>query len=246
MKGVKADPQVKEPKNSSHSFLSTNGKEESLSETRIALLSSIEGEDCNYILSCLGNSFVVKDLSSLEAANADVLFSFGTSVIVPPEILARFPNRAYNLHAASPEYPGRDPHHWAIHDRVSRYGATLHVMTEKVDDGPIIDVEWFEVAPDTRPDRLLIDANRAAFRIIERVGPRLRRGEILDRLVGVSWSGKKRGRQDFLDMCRIETDISLEEFERRFQSFDSGSHDNLTVTIHGWTFRIDKAAGRQE
>ena len=38
---------------------------------------------------------------------------------------------AINIHAASPQAPGGDPHHFAIYDKVKEYGATLHYMTKK-------------------------------------------------------------------------------------------------------------------
>jgi hypothetical protein len=44
----------------------------------------------------------------------------------------------------------------------------------------------------------------------------------------------------FRQMCEIAPDISAEEFERRYRAFDGGSWNNLTVTIHGRRFRIEK------
>src|SRR5262249_229160 len=57
------------------------------------------------------------------------LISHSTSVIVPASVLEVLQGRAVNIHAASPRYPGRDPHHFAIYDGAARYGATAHVMT---------------------------------------------------------------------------------------------------------------------
>jgi methionyl-tRNA formyltransferase len=71
----------------------------------------------------------------------DMLLSHSTSVIVPGKLLEPFGERALNIHAASPDYPGRDPHHFAVYDGVRRYGATLHRMARKVDAGAILDVE---------------------------------------------------------------------------------------------------------
>jgi hypothetical protein len=208
----------------------------------IVFLTSLEDDACIRALSHLGEHrcIVVRDLPSLRIAGGRILVSLGTSIIVPAEILKQFQGGAYNIHAASPDYPGRDPHHWAAYDGVLRYGATAHVMTSKVDAGPIIDVEWFDVAPKTPPAALLALANDAAFRILGRIGPRLQKGETLERLPGVAWGGKKRSRADFLAMCRLSPSISREEFDRRFRAFDGGYYDNLTVELHGQTFRIEK------
>jgi methionyl-tRNA formyltransferase len=80
-----------------------------------------------------------------KSSTVKFLISFSTSTIVPKWLINKLNGCAVNIHAASPQYPGRDPHHYAIYDQASEYGATMHYMTEKVDDGIIIDVEFFKV-----------------------------------------------------------------------------------------------------
>lgn len=213
-------------------------------KVKIIFLTSLVGEVYNHALSSLGadNCITVRDLASLRARvdDGNILISFGTSVIVPENILAKFENAAYNVHAASPDYPGRDPHHWAVYDRVSRYGATAHLMTKKVDDGPIVDVEYFDVTKNTRPEDLLRRANQAALKILSRIGPKLLRGEKLKPQPGVAWGGNKRTRADFLDKCKIPVLISREDFESVYWAFDGATHNNLTIELHGKIFRIEK------
>src|SRR5207245_6682120 len=126
-------------------------------------LTNSTGHALDSVKRALGNVVaiaVVRDLASLLASPIDAhtsLISFGTSVIVPATLLARLIKPAYNLHAASPEFPGRDPHHFAAYLGAKTYGATLHLMTERVDDGPIVAVEMFQVAPDATPASLLIE-----------------------------------------------------------------------------------------
>src|SRR5688572_2747045 len=68
-------------------------------------------------------------LEAALASPAAILLSFGTSVIVPDAILRTPGLLPINIHAASPQYPGRDPHHFAAFDGVTEYGATMHLMT---------------------------------------------------------------------------------------------------------------------
>jgi len=52
----------------------------------------------------------------------------------------------YNYHPAPlPEYPGINCYSHAIHDRVRRYGVTLHQMTNTVDQGEIIEKNMFDL-----------------------------------------------------------------------------------------------------
>jgi hypothetical protein len=209
----------------------------------IILFTNMGDEDCIRAIGCLGEGLctVARDLDSLALAGGNTLVCFSHSAIVPPEILGRYNGRAYNIHAASPDYPGRDPHHWAAYDGVTHYGATCHVMTELVDAGEIVDTEMFDVLPTNSPFQLLARANEAAFRILERIGPKLQRGEPL-MPNGVRWGGKKRSRADFKAICKLDPNVSREEFERICHAFDGGVHDNLTIEVHGRTFRIDKTA----
>lgn len=206
----------------------------------IIFLTALDAAAAARVTPLLGAHRVVRNLAELRQAEGTGLFSFSTSIIVPPDILRRFDGAAYNLHAASPEYPGRDPHHWAVYDGATRYGATLHQMTPRVDDGPIIDVEWFDVAPGTTPARLLAEANEAALRLLGRVAPQLQRPGTLVIDPALRWTGAKRTRADFLAMCRLPSDISAAEFARRVRAFDSPNHDNLSVTLHGRTFRLER------
>jgi hypothetical protein len=212
----------------------------------VILLTSSTGAALDRLNSVLGKAAsitVVRDLDSLLTAPIDAdtsLISFGTSVIVPASLLARLVKPAYNLHAASPEFPGRDPHHFAIYRDAKTYGATLHLMSSRVDDGPIVAVEMFPVAPDATPASLLIEANQAAMRLIERYGKRLFESQPLPVLPDVKWGPIKTRRADFLGLCQLGPLISSEEFERRRYAFETESHANLTVELYGQLFRIDK------
>jgi hypothetical protein len=218
----------------------------------VILLTSSTGEALARVRHALGDMLsiiVVRDLASLLAASIDAdtsLISFGTSVIVPASLLTRLVKPAYNLHAASPEFPGRDPHHFAIYRGAKTYGATLHLMTARVDDGLIVAVEMFPVAPDATPASLLIEANQAAMRLIERCGKQLLDSHPLPALSDVKWGPIKMRRTDFLGLCQLDLLISSEEFARRRHACETESYANLTLELHGQLFRIDKQTARPE
>jgi methionyl-tRNA formyltransferase len=162
----------------------------------------------------------------------DLLLSFATGVIVPSWILEQPGLTALNLHAASPEYPGRDPHHFAVYDEATQYGATFHFMTASVDAGPIIDVELFNVPDDALPIDLLDKANEGAYRLLGKYLSMLLSGNILPSNPDLQWAGKKRSRKDFLELCRIDAGISEEEFKRRQRACQMPGYDNL-YTVKG-------------
>jgi hypothetical protein len=186
---------------------------------------------------------LVRDLATLQAAPFDsetTLLSFGTGCIVPVELLARLKRPAYNIHAASPQFPGRDPHHHAIYAGATEYGATLHIMTARVDAGPIIATETFSVRSGTTPGELLKAANEAGLRLLRRYGRSLSGPQPIERATDLSWGPCKTSRRDLLRRCQLPLLIDEPEFLRRKAAFSSETHDNLTVVVHGHVFRIDR------
>jgi methionyl-tRNA formyltransferase len=172
----------------------------------------------------------------------DMLLSHSTSVIVPGKLLERFGERALNIHAASPDYPGRDPHHFAAYDGVRRYGATLHRMTRKVDAGEILDVEWFDVPIKALPAQLLRDANDAAARLARRLFERLATGASVHSPLTLQWGARKTTRADFLALCRLDPAMSRDEAERRMRAVSVPGRKNAWVELWGRRFVLDEEA----
>jgi folate-dependent phosphoribosylglycinamide formyltransferase PurN len=172
-----------------------------------------------------------------EICCTDILISKGTSIIVPYTILNKF-GAAYNFHSASPDYPGRDAHHFAAYDAVVRYGATAHIMSEYVDSGHIIDVELFDAPPKATPADLLALANEASLKLFRRLIPRMISGEVLPSN-GASWGRRKTSREDFKRLCRIPPYVGIEEFELiRHATFAPG-YNNSYIDLHGCRFRYE-------
>ena len=181
-----------------------------------------------------------QELATVTIDSDTTLLSFGSGVIVPAVLFKRLKKPAYNLHAASPEFPGRDPHHHAKYRGARSYGATLHLMTEQVDAGPIVAVKSFPVTASATPEDLLAQANEAGFRILEELGPSLLETEPLP-FSGQTWGAIKTKREDLIRASELSPLIDAQEFERRYQAFGCGNYGNLALRLHGRTFRIDKA-----
>ena len=113
------------------------------------------------------------DLEDLEreCLPGRVLIAFCTAVIVPASLLDRLGRPAFNFHPGPPTYPGRHPESFAAYDGVSRFGATSHVMVPRVDEGPIVGVEWFDVPPETGQMMLADLAFQATLRLFARQAP---------------------------------------------------------------------------
>lgn len=188
------------------------------------------------------DAVIANDPDALErgfSTRRDLLFAFGTGVIVPAWILEKSGLLALNVHAASPQYPGRDPHHFAIYDETKRYGATIHYMVPSVDAGPIVDVELFDVPPNITPVALLELADQAGWELIERFFQKFITDGAPKPILGISWSSRKSTRKLFLELCRIDPAMPKDEIVRRDKATSMPGYSNLYVDIKGYRFRLD-------
>lgn len=86
-------------------------------------------------------------LAQVQAAQADMLFSFYYRHMLPASILEVAP--AYNMHGSLlPQFRGRAPVNWAVLHGATQTGATLHEMTVKPDAGAIVAQTAVPILPD--------------------------------------------------------------------------------------------------
>jgi methionyl-tRNA formyltransferase len=185
----------------------------------------------------------IQRAEDLAALDADVLrrsrlIAFVTSVIVPKSILDQLGYGAVNFHPGPPDYPGWAPAHFALYDQADEFGATVHLMVEKVDAGPIIDLAMFPVPPETTVFGLEGMAYARLAFLFWRMARELACQVALPPALGVEWGAHKFSRHQYLAMCNIPPDISRSEFERRMRIF-GGNHFGMSpmIKLHGIEFR---------
>jgi methionyl-tRNA formyltransferase len=166
------------------------------------------------------------------------LIAFSSPVIVPAEILNALGHGAYNFHPGPPKYPGWAPAHFALYERATEFGATVHVMAERVDSGPIIDVAEFPVPADIT----VIGLEGLAYAHLARMFWQLAKQLATDIVplpeLALQWGDKKNSRRAYRAICDIPLDITKEELDRRMRIF-GGNHFGVapTIRLHGVEFR---------
>jgi len=80
-----------------------------------------------------------KDLEFLNNYNQkkDFLISFASGYIFKKKFLSNF-KKCFNFHPATPNYRGRDTHHFACYNKEKWFGGTIHIIDDKIDSGKII------------------------------------------------------------------------------------------------------------
>lgn len=87
-------------------------------------------------------------VEQVRSIKPDFLFSFYYRHLLKAPLL-QIPSRGcYNMHGSLlPKYRGRVPTNWAIIKGERETGATLHVMNEKPDNGPLVDQTAVPILP---------------------------------------------------------------------------------------------------
>lgn len=76
---------------------------------------------------------------ALEAHGVELVILAGFMRILTPGFIRRWEGRILNIHPSLlPKYPGLDTHARAIASGDTEAGCTVHVVTETLDDGPIL------------------------------------------------------------------------------------------------------------
>jgi methionyl-tRNA formyltransferase len=185
----------------------------------------------------------VKSLDELEALDQSELgrarlVAFVTPVVVPARILGALGFGAYNFHPGPPQYPGWVPAHFAIYDKASHFGATVHAMTERVDAGRIVAFKTFGIPPGTSVLRLQEMSFVELARLFWALAPALATQSAPLAELPIEWSGAKSTRRSYAAMCEIPINVSKEELERRIEVFGARHYGlDLTITLHGHAFR---------
>jgi methionyl-tRNA formyltransferase len=184
----------------------------------------------------------VETSAELAALSPDLLrrarlVGFVTPVIVPQRILARLGYGAFNFHPGPPSYPGWAPAHFALYHQATEFGATAHVMVERVDAGSIIEVAMFAIPADISVLGLEGMAYARLAQLFWRMAKWLALNPEPPPALPLQWGEKKYFRSTYRAMCEIPLDISKDELDRRIRVF-GGNHFGMspTINLHGVEF----------
>ncbi|WP_438997101.1 phosphoribosylglycinamide formyltransferase [Candidatus Puniceispirillum sp.] len=85
----------------------------------------------------------------LADAKPDYIFMAGYMAIIGAAFIDRFAPRILNIHPSLlPAYKGLDTHERALADGAKQHGVSVHIVSEKLDDGPIILQSALTINPD--------------------------------------------------------------------------------------------------
>jgi len=91
----------------------------------------------------------------LEAADVEVVALAGYMRVLTPWLVGRWTERMLNIHPSLlPKYPGLDTHARAIAAGDTEAGCTIHLVTDGVDEGPVLAQSAVPIIPGDTPASL--------------------------------------------------------------------------------------------
>lgn len=113
-------------------------------------------------------------VAELRKRNVALICLAGFMRLLSPYFVDAYPGRILNIHPSLlPKYPGLHPQQQAIDDRAAESGATVHIVDQHLDAGPIVLQQSVPVLPgdtaDTLAARILAVEHQLYPRAIERV-----------------------------------------------------------------------------
>ena len=206
----------------------------------------------------LGHNLALKVIPIGSCADLDImepgllrrarLIAFATAEIVPRACWRSRSVTARSTPHPGPavSYPGWAPAHFALHNRATEFGATVRVMVEKVDAGPIIDVALFPIPAGIS----VLGLEGLAYAHLAQLFWRMAQSLATDAgalpTTSLQWGPKKYSRRAYRAICDIPLDIPKDELEHRIKVF-GGNHFGMapTIHLHGVEFRAVAPSGEQ-
>ena len=184
-----------------------------------------------------GESFPEKILSW----SGDYIFCFRSMFILPKSLINQARIAAINFHPGPPEYPGSGCLNFALYEESKLYGVTSHLMTEKVDDGSIIECRRFSIDQADTVNSLLERTHAKLLDLFFDVSTAvaMKGKSYLEYSINGSihekWSGKKRKIKDLDALSIVDLNISEAELIKLIKATYTENFPPKVV-LHGYEF----------
>lgn len=175
----------------------------------------------------------------------DYIFCFRSMFILPKYLIDRAKVAAINFHPGSPEYPGSGCINYALYENSKSYGVTAHIMTEKVDDGNIVECRRFPVhAADTVSSLLERTHVKLLDLFFDITSGILTNGEVylkeaINNSVNEKWSGTNRKIKDLDELSIIDKNITSNDLQKVIRATYTEKF-LPKIVLHGYEFLLVK------
>lgn len=168
----------------------------------------------------------------------DVVFCNTYPKLIKNNILDMAKKGGYNFHAAPlPEYRGVFGFNFAIYNGERQYGVTCHELTEKFDDGNIVEVIRFDIdSENITVNELVSESEKQLFVLFKKIYFLLQSENKLKSVPQAR--GTYYSRNQFEDLKRIKETDSQIEIERKIRAFWYPPYEGAYILLNGKKYTV--------
>ena len=182
---------------------------------------------------------------SIRILKVDYILCYRSYLILPKSLIESAKFFSINFHPGPPNYPGSGGVNFALYNDDDNFGVTVHLMDEKIDNGPILGTKYFPISDDDDVFKLLDRTHINLFSLFMEFTTNLKqfgKGYIEKKCIenkGLAWNIVKRTSKDIENYRLIDKDIDETEFLKRVKSFNYLDYP-IELKLHGKTFSLSK------
>lgn len=153
----------------------------------------------------------------------DYIFCFRSKYILKKTDIKKSKNPPINFHPGSPKYRGFGCVNYALYENSKNYGVTSHIITEKIDNGKIIDVKRFAISANDNLETLLNKTYKFLYYQAEKIICKILVNEnVLDELIkknkNEKWSKKIKSKKDLDNFYKIDLNLNKIELRKKIRA----------------------------
>lgn len=172
----------------------------------------------------------IKEIDLKNYENFTAIISYRYSYKIPKYVLDKT-KRKFNFHPAPlPYYRGVRCSVFALLNNEKKFGASIHELNEKFDQGKIVFTEWFDIKNDANAYDISLKANDILWGLFI---------SWFEKLIDPSFNiiykknyinkGKYYSYSDFNKISSIKINLNFKEYEKLFKILDHPTKKNFSV-----------------
>jgi methionyl-tRNA formyltransferase len=147
----------------------------------------------------------------------DCIISYRSYFILNKRILSNT-RYAVNFHPGPPDFRGMGCANFAIYQNVKKYGATCHLINNKIDNGKIVKAKLFNIKKNISLEKLLKKTHSEMFilakSIINKVHDKKFLLDNIKKSNRYNWSKKYYNQSDLENLYKLSIDFSKDEINK--------------------------------
>ena len=170
----------------------------------------------------------------------DYLFSFLNPVFIKKNTRKKIKKTSINFHPGPPEYPGYGCYNFALLDTVSSYGCTAHEVSDKIDNGKIIDVRRFKFEyKKINLEKLIKMAHKNSLFQFKNIINQIINNNFFEIGKNEKWKKKKAyTRYEFEKARKINLNDSLVNILKKIKAFSYKNYETVYLEIRGRKYEL--------